>query len=1015
MTRPESENNVPFPTSQALIEALGPIGQEYARPKEAGTKVDLTFVDPMMPASDYNRFLEESAKAKERSKVAAAEGKFDYSLKELLVRYIRHVDPILEYQARVQNPFNENPELDKNLLLVFDHDTLRSLRQRGYDLRDFMAWTWILKAKSAEQMATRLMVLTHPAFTKQNHFKSVPQFLFLFILRRQKMTARTLRSLLVYAWDWMQQSGNVTKDPQVQNANKEQTTNQTNLVRYITDDPRGMLENMFMLMIIRFLRSAREVWPAACESIVALLCRYLDGVNFRKTASHSRPMHEDPLDTARITFMYNTILKLLALPSSLHPFQSALFQQRAQFSLLRRMNEFDPPLIVDRRGYRAVVSMQLMHRKTLKEREWAHMKARSWPPWKEEKLGIDACIGVEYGVSRAQEALSRSREAGYAFDDWEQAAGILSGWDTDGSPTIQTRAVPLTPANRSNHVSLNTRTDIQPASQWAARVRATRTLDEAWSCFLSYKDQSNALRPSVYHAFFEKLAYDSKEKVATGSGRLGHEQALPGDGKEVSPAPESPKEAIYLRRPPPNHDEFLQMMIKDDIKISGRFLNDLLANAPSFHLGVRYLEASSLPPEHVSALLNDDLARNPDAQAAIESMQHTLFSAIIRFLTNFAPTLANRHSDDPFALIETGVYLTQDEDKTELSQATSSTSLPRSNHRLECPLTKPHLYNPLSRALQLLLAVKPRYRPIWYHILRTLANRKTTTEVLSRFADQYQHDVRSWQLICRLLDEMLEIDLPVDLDGFHMVCTGLEKAIFAAERLSRVEHHIRHMWSGTTEDDPEKVIRRVLSEGLAVVKAIFKNTVRAEEMQQDIPASLVKEKSEIDQKAEQEEAPVLQSDEDKDDEEPSRPKYFLPPACLLPKLLNVPGPAELHAFIRVLGLRRDYEGLLDLVEWMSLFADEINVVTDERRNGGRMMRKCLTAIRVFLERSWMDIHHDSDSEAQIAGYGGIVIEADPAPVEIMKAVQNTVLENKAWGGWPIDDEVVEYCSKGKFL
>ena len=251
--------------------------------------------------------------------------------------------------------------------------------------------------------------------------------------------------------------------------------------------------------------------------------------------------------------------------------------------------------------------------------------------------------------------------------------------------------------------------------------------------------------------------------------------------------------------------------------------------------------------------------------------------------------------------------------------------------------------------------------------------------------------------------------------AFTWSCTGLEKAIFAAERLSRVEHHIRHMWRGTTEDDPEKVIRRVLSEGLAVVKAIFKNTVRAEEMQQDIPAFLVKEKSEIDQKAEQEEAPVLQSDEDKDDEEPSRPKYFLPPACLLPKLLNVPGPAELHAFIRVLGLRRDYEGLLDLVEWMSLFADEINVVTDERRNGGRMMRKCLTAIRVFLERSWMDIHHDSDSEAQIAGYGGIVIEADPAPVEIMKAVQNTVLENKAWGGWPIDDEVVEYCSKGKFL
>ena len=1013
VSRP-TENNVPFPTSQALIEALGPIGQEYARRKEARTMVDLTFLDPMMPQSDRSRVLKEIGNAKERSEVATGEGKFDYNMKQLFVRYIRHLDPILEYQSRVQNSFNENPLLDKNLLLVFDHRTLESLRKRRYDLRDFMAWAWILKAENAELMAKRLMVLSHPAFTKQDHFKTVPEFLFLFILRRHNMTARALRSLLIYAWEWMQQTGNVVEDPQ-RIAGKEQPTNRTKLIRYHRDDPRGMLEDMFMVMIIRLLRHAREVWPAACESIVALLCRYLDGVNLRKRNINPLLMHQNPLDTARITFKYNTILSLLALPSSLHPFQSALFQQRAQFSVLRRMNEFDPPLIVDRRGYRAVVSMQLMHRKTLKEREWAHMKARSWPPWKEDKLGIDASIGVEHGISRAKEALTRAREAGYAFEDWEQAAGILSGWDTDGSPTIQTRAVASTPGTQPKHVSLDTRTDIEPASQWAARVRATRTLNEAWSCFLSYKDRTNALKPSVYHAFFEKIAYDSRNRVAIGRDYLAHGQTLPGDGKEVSPAPESPKEAIYVRTPPPNYDEFLQLLISDEIKISGRFLNDALAHAPSFHLGVKYLEASSLPPECVLALLNDNLTENTDAQAAIKSIPHTTFSAFIRFLTNFAPTLADKHSDDRFALIETGVEISQDKDAAESSQATCNTDHPSPSKDLEGPPSKSHLYNPLARALQLLLAVKPRYRPTWYHVLRTLATRKTTTEVLSRFADQRQHDIRSWQLICRLLDEMLDIDLPVDLDGFHVVCTGLEKAIFAAEKLSKEGVHTRHMWSGTTENDPEKVVRRVLSEGPSIVKAIFKNTVRAEKMQQAIPPSLIKEKAKIDEQAKQEETPALRSDEDMDDEEANRPKDFLPPACLLPKLLDVPRPAVIHAFIRVLGLRRDYEGLLDLVEWMSLFADEINVAADERRNGARMMRKCLIAIRVFLERSWMNIEHDHDLEAAIARYGDMVIEPDPAPVEVIKAVQNTLLENMAWGGWPTDDEVVEYCSNGRFL
>ena len=1005
-------NDGQFPTSARLIEALGPIGKEYEKPKEAANKIDYTFVDPMVVALDHYRALEEAEKAKERLELEIMEGKFKYSSKELLVQYLRHVEPLLEYQTRTKNANKDDPQLDTALLRVFDDYAVKKLAKSGYDVTDFMDWAWILRADTAEKAAKRLTVLTHSGVQKQGFFRSVPHFVFLFLLRRGHASARSLRLLLVYVWKWMEQPGKTANAMATPNPRAKAMANDVNTVRFVTDDPLLMREDMFMVMVIRLLRLARQVWPAACESIVALLCRYLDGVNFHKNAPLSADQASD--DEARLTFMYNTILRLLSLPSSLHPFQSAFFQQRAQFSLLRRMNAFDPPLLVDRKGYRAVVSMQLMHKKTLREREWARMKAKSWPPWKEEKLGIDASIGVEYGISRAKEALRRAREAGYAADDWDGAASILSGWDTDGSPTIQTRAVPVTPQNRLLETPLNSRDDNQFAPLWAARVRATRTLDEAWSCFLSYKDQANVLRPSVYYAMYEKLVYDVKRKSSASINHPSDEQTLPGDGKEVFPAPESPKEATYVRVPPPNLDEFSQMMANDGIKLSGRFILSLLANAHSFQAGIRYLEASDLAPETVSALLNGDVTRDTGALAKVNSVPQSLLAAFVRLLSRFAPTLSDKQNYDRFALIDTGLCLPLDQDKTQPTQVTSLDNGLQLQFQSESTSARSRLFNPLSRAFQLLLAIKPKYRPAWYHLLRALAKSGTTTEVVSRFADQEHQDIKTWRLICRVLEEMKELDVPVDLEGFMILCIGLEKSIFAAEKLSRNEAYHRHMRHGKVEEDTRKPIDLVLSSALSLIKAIFKDTVVADERQQNIPPSLRSEKSEIDNEIERTDATAERLDEATEHDDTRESNAFLPPACLLPKLLEVPGPAELHAFIRVLGLRRDYNGILDLIEWMSLFADDINVLANEQRNGKTMMRRCLTAVRVFLERSWMQMR-DLGFEPWIAEYGGNVVEADPASVDIVNAVREIILENKHWGGWPSDEEVEEYCSKGKFL
>lgn len=1000
-----------FSTSEGLIEALGPHGQQYARQSQFERFLNLSYVDPMLATRDLKNAYHEAAKAQANAEREEAAGRHEINLKDLLVQYLRHVHPIIEYQARAQHWTVENSQLDDNLLNIFDKKTMKWLQRKNWDVRNFMNWTWILTADTSERAATRLTTITHGELVQPDDGAPVPQSIFLFLLRRSDISSRALQPILVHAWEMMRQSERLME---ISPFGKDQK--HTAAFNTIVYDPRGhvrgMGESIFMIMIIRLLRTARRVWPAACENIVALICRYLDGINFEKRSSPSAAL--DDSETARLTYKYNTILKLLALPSDRHPFLSAIFQQRAQFSILRRMNRFEPPLIVDKRGYQAVVSMQLMHKKTVKEREWAHMKAKSWPPWKEEKLGIDARIGVEDGISRAKEALSRAREAGYGPDEWDAAAEVLAGWDTDGSPTIQTRTYLQRPSRKHDTARKNSG-EIREDNElvWTARVRATRTLDEAWSCFLAYRDQTEVLSRSVYHEMLQRIIHDAQRRSRSRTSDVldvfGNNQPMPGDGKEVRPSPESPKEATYVRTPPPDLDEFVGMMSKDKIKLSGRLLATVLSYAPSFGKGIGYLEASALSHLEVSTLLNPYRAGNPEQHPALKRIPLYLLGAWVGFLAKFAPSLPKHAGHDRFAIITTGVRLGQDQNQMEdpsIGHAVPDAQTKSQVENIGHP--QGELINPLSRAFHLLTSQRPWYRPAWYHVLQALARPRTVTTTSSRFADKSHEGMRTWQLTCRLLDTMLDIDLAIDLDGFHILCTHVEKAIFAAERMTRGME-----WARESSKEQKMLAQadRILSQGLPLIKEIFKNAVRSHGHQQELPTKVTDKDMEVDPRNEQETA-HLEHDSVEDDEahQVAERAAFLPPACLLPRLLELPHPAQLHAFIRILGLRRDYAGILDLIEWMSLFGDEINTIAEESMNGKSMMRRCLTAARVFLQRSWMN-----DSREPFAGNGGILIEAEAAPVEIVRVVEEVVMQNKQWGGWPTESEVDEYCMHGRFL
>ena len=988
-------------TSTELVNALGPIGQDYARSKEYSHMLDLSYVEPLLVSLDRKKANEKVTLERARQEFMKDQGKVGISRKQILVDYLLHVDPVLKYQARLGNSAMSDAELNDGLWTVFDQKSSKWLQTRHQDVTDVMNWAWILTADMSERAALRLMLLVDRDPRIQKTGRTIPPFLILFLLRRKSVNARTLRILLVASWRLLKEAevtsniltGKSSLDQSIQGDNGESNA-------IVEDAVNGMSEQVFIILIIRLLRQARKVWPAACESIVALLNRYLDGINFqKKNFLHLAPREAD---FGQLSYVYNTILKLLSLPSSIHPFQSFVSQQRAQFSVLRKMNGFDPPLPVDRRGYQAVVKIQLMHKKSLREREWAQMKAKSWPPWKENKLGIDANIGAERGISRAKEALHQAQESGYSPNEWDATASVLSGWDTDGSPTIQTRSITKHPPDITEPTQGSPQENV-----WAARIQATRTLEEAWSCFLSWKDQNQNLGTGqqVYLAMFAKLTYrksTSRTSREPGAIVTSQEELLPGDGPEVFPASVSPYESIYIRRPPPSEDELLDMMKEDGVKPTGRLLSFLISNAWSFEAGMRILETRSVLSQYLSAPLVNDLAQRSRLQETLSLVPPHLFASLIEFLTRFALTMSDKHGVDHNASIKTGLTFKPGD----VSHPSES-----EDHIL---------INPLAKAYEFLLARKLGYRPAWYHLLRALARSKAVTGVYSRYSDQNSQDIKTWRMMCGLLDQMIDIDLHIDLDGFGIVCIGLEKAIFASERQLRYKARFRSQPSDDEGTDDGTGIstcweNHVLTDGLPLVKQLFKETTRSTGTQQEIPESLVKEKSEIDDIVKNEQDKTTDDDafDEAEIEQLIPQKAFLPPGCLLPRLLEVPNPALLHAFIRILGLRRDYDGLVDLVEWMSLFADEINALSDEAKNGSRMMRKCMTAIRVFLERSWMDVQRDDGCGP--AGHDGIVIEAECASAEVIKGVKSVVLANQKWGGWATDDEVVEYCLRGKFL
>jgi hypothetical protein len=772
------------------------------------------------------------------------------------------------------------------IIPTFVDEAATALQKRGMTLDDVDKWAWIVSAESADGVAER--------FISADCAK--PPFLLLEILRRDLMQVRNLKSLL--SWMWCQLAGTseppfgVSPEselgPRVKSPFEDQATSRE------TFAPLKMEDTTITTVITRFLYHARRICPPAIVSAAHVAALII----------HSIPKSKDespvPLNShmhIRVCKIHNHIVRQLALPASISPLRSMDHNWEGQKILIEMTRQFTPPLILNQESYRAVVQVLGASKKSEREARVANLRSRTWPPWRIEQDGIDAQRSLEDDLSRVVSAGIRAREAGYAGNTEDEVRRIVGGQEHDGTPTIQTRKL-----IKQQYQSVQP--GVHPESNpdlWAARIVATRDIQEAWGAFKNFVDQGGNANQPMYLAMFEKLNYHELN-----SKRKARYSASPGDGREVLMPLNDNMSDFYRRHvSPPTFDELYDKMILRGIRPSGRLLTFLLGHARTLERGMQYLCESQLDSQAVAFL-----AGNTEIPPAILSkVPASTFAAFITLLCRFAPRAI---------LVERPASAALDEDDD--SHATGPVSVKYVYRILEPRAhTGEPIPNTLHRSMDLLTASETKFRPAWYALFRALARRNVVID-RDLFGDP-RNDLLSWQVLFAALRDFQSRGLELDPAGFLIICRGLEKAIIASFDVPQADK------SASFTKCPETVITEEFLK--------LSGTVNT-----DSPYT--------------------------------------------PGVLHSFDGLHIHAYVRVLGLLGDHEGILRVLEWMSTHHKTLDSTAAQTRNGRQLIRRVHIAMRVFL--------HDTLHEAKAA--------------KLIESVES-------WGGWPQEVKALQYLDYGR--
>ncbi|KAI9369354.1 hypothetical protein BJX61DRAFT_519896 [Aspergillus egyptiacus] len=889
------------------------------------------------------------------------------SLQEIVADYIQHVEPVLHKWEGLDLSDPALSEIHDVLRSTFHEDYIAFLNTRGYDITDVMAWAWVLGSSTTYEACLRIFLLEADQVVGKSHRpQRIPPFIPLMLLR-QDLDLKTFRLLLVYSLHVITGQPIPPLDYSLNTVSSDVPNCPQNSGTAVGN--RWIDSSMCSIFVVRLFSHARRLWPEAQLPIAQAFAVYV-----RAPTKN--------LGSRFVTEKLNMCLRLLSLPSGPRPFVSASVRQQAQFELLKAMADKIPVSPVTRRGYQGLVAVQLAHKKTAAERESAELKAPSWPPWKEARSGIDSQKGIDGMKSRAMRVMSQMREAGYPHSLWEKATSILAGWDTDNSPTTQTRALVRPPealrgsAQERNHHAI-----------WEARIRSTRTVREAWACFLAYESQGLPPHSAVYIAMGEKLIFKRKAENRAKIELDHHSLALPGDGLEVFPEPSSARDWIYTPTEPPTLSEFLKRMLSLGIRPSGRFLAFLLHHAPSFRVGLDCLNCSDLSNQQLRALFTlEEISENDtEHRKALDELPEYLFSAFVRFLCRFSVVakqslrIGDNATADAFPIIA-GSWAKAPQQIPTLFSYTDKRGRPK----------KAWYSKLLSHAVRLLQKRDSQYPQGWVQLLAGLHS----TRILGdpRQMDQHTQMVLSWHEILEALRWMEDRDVEMVPDGFQVLCHSFSSAVTAGVRDPAALDKALGILADAAErktihaESASPTFEDMVNNGLITLKSQFDRLVRLDPKTPSLFESL---------RLSLENRSVSQ--------------------VTVPPLAHVPPPAVLHAFVRSIGLAEDSDGLLSLLRWMSQHALTLKQTSDEYLNGDVMMRRTLVAVRLFLEGYWE--RRRSAPKAYGVGYTfpGTTNNSDEPTLadSILQEAYDIVTATEIWGPWPSDEEVWDYLNHGK--
>ncbi|KAL9096403.1 MAG: hypothetical protein Q9165_001400 [Trypethelium subeluteriae] len=842
---------------------------------------------------------------------------------------------------------------------VLSEPDLALLQKRGYSVSDVKAWSSILLSRSDLYASRRLSLLQGTA--RKIKAPEPPIFLVLFLLRRQYISAKALKYLLLHVW----KRHDMFARYHLKHREDEETSEPT-LASNISAARRyrnAMLEQRSsnFLIITRLVRHALRVWPAAVVNVASLATKLLEGDTSGDLDEAGTKLSDEQI--AHLSNLYNRLLWLLSHPSSISKYSSTTFQQRAQFDLVRHMAEHRPPLTITQEGYRGIVRVQLAQAKTHQEQDWANLKSKTWPPWKEDKTGLDAEKGVEYSMTRALMAIRRMQEAGYNTTAWEDLVTIFAGWDTDGTPTIQYRFL-VRPPPEVVKQSAQSEDDRLQVQIWAARIRATRTVREAWACFLSWREQNSSRRAAIHAAMLEKLVYEEKRRrldagaavSSTGASqangtqkRTSEKLPLPGDGREVHPPPVSPLETIYLASEPPSAEKFFNAMIKNNVLVPDASLALVMDSASSLQQALSYLQ-KTWQGSTFRDLLTPSKGRSMNSK-----WSKTIFTSLIRAYCRFS-------HECPYTLPSSaGTHL----------DSIDGWTLERQQSFLH--------------AVQLLEELKLQYRPAWNVALDCLrVEKKFTAPEAYGTQTSAVNRVISFSVARRLFDSMRRIGLDADSTAFLSLCVITEHAIIASFKIMTKEGELSSSARVNEKALPGRaldVTDEIISEGSYYLQNIFVSLVGGTSGSDRSNGSAETEREGQGASGDHQEALQIVTN------------YQISVNSLspsIPRLLNTPSPATLHAFVRALGLAKDFDTLRNLTRWMVDHKPELDNQVRGARNGRRQLRNTIIALAIFLEKSSFRVKAE---------------ELQQAAIQCKTLIEGVGDE---WDGWPSEQEIEAY-------